>query len=1261
MAETTTSTLSIRAILRDEISKGLEGIRGRLVGVKDQAVKLGAEFSPVLGKIAAGFAAVAAVAGFQSSIAAARDAVNAEARLLSALKGRREELERIKSVAEQIQNNSLFEDDELIAQAATLVAMGNAASKIPDQLQAAADVAAQFGLELNETVRAIGLFRTGEFGRLGTKVPILQKLKEEGRLATDGVSELLRLFGGAAAAQAANDFGTIAKLEHQIGNEAERIGSVLAKIQASVLRGILSTVQAIADALSSKAGTTIVEIIADAAPQLAVASAAIGAIVAGFVTWAAVGKPVIAAVSTIFKIVTGVGGILGTIVKTVVVVGARLFPWIAILSVVVKLLDGMLFTQEELAEKGGLIARGFQLAKDILAKIADFFSFIVEHASEIGVLLEASFEIAGAAFNRFVATPISDFFKSFGEVLEAVGSLIANTFKLAIAKGFEAGFQLAIPSGTNRILRDVLVGQFSSIIGGETGKIAKAIDDDVSRIDKALSGAFADTKRSVEDFDADLQRIGSDAFDSIEAIGDAQRKADTDALNRAEFRVLSLKSERDGILAEVDALRSLRAAIAQLDDLSAIDPDRLRGLLRTVDDSSGTALAEIVRSRINRAVELGTIDVTKALELIRVLEVSRAERNVELAQKKVDLARLEAESSKGILENALATAETMRAQGATQKEITDFLAKQGDLQAGSIEDQQALLDAERELAVATGDAAKAQERFAEATSKAAGTVLDRAQDARKELDQALKRSAELQKTGAISDATAVDQQRQALERFAAVMVKIRSELDAIKTKFPELGVEVDRVRAKIDDLEEGIQTLDASSDDFVGGFKEGLRQGASQLNDLKELGQETGKTLADALGEGVIDVFVRGRKTFREWVSDVLFGLAELFAKFAAFKAISAALDLSGQGLADGVAANVNVTAAKVSVNGAGVESATAGVTDALTSDEEGGFLSTITSGISDAFSSIGDFFGFGGGGDTAAVPGEQEAGFLSKLGSFFGIGQEGSFISSITSGIAGLFTGGGPLSFLGTLGSGLVSGGSALLGGLGTVGSSALSGLGALGTGAMSLLGPALAPLTGGLSALLPAVMPMLSGLLEPLMSGLTSIIPQLLGPLLGSITSFLPALLGGAGFGGLFEGLLSLAPLLLLADGGPVPGPWTGRDDRVIGVGGEEYVHPAKATRYYGLAAMDAIRRRAIPREVFAAWSSGGIASIVAKGGFAEGGAVSRAGAHRRGEGDQVVRAIIAPTEEGADALFKSGRRPLLDFISAHKSTIKTLLNAE
>lgn len=70
------------------------------------------------------------------------------------------------------------------------------------------------------------------------------------------------------------------------------------------------------------------------------------------------------------------------------------------------------------------------------------------------------------------------------------------------------------------------------------------------------------------------------------------------------------------------------------------------------------------------------------------------------------------------------------------------------------------------------------------------------------------------------------------------------------------------------------------------------------------------------------------------------------------------------------------------------------------------------------------------------------------------------------------------------------------------------------------------------------------------------------------------------------------SLGSIPGLAGGGPVRGPGTDTSDSILAaLSNNEYVHPARAVRHYGVEVMDAIRNLSIPRNAFQAVLRGGI----------------------------------------------------------------------
>ena len=154
-------TVSIRALLQDGVTKTLGRIRGNFKGLEGDVERVGRGLQP----LASGFSRLlTAVAGFQaarSSIRAAEQQVQAEAALLQALRGRADQLERIRRAASEIQANTTAGDEALLEQAALLVNMGVSSERIPDALQATVDTSDALGVSLESVAKAIGLFESG--------------------------------------------------------------------------------------------------------------------------------------------------------------------------------------------------------------------------------------------------------------------------------------------------------------------------------------------------------------------------------------------------------------------------------------------------------------------------------------------------------------------------------------------------------------------------------------------------------------------------------------------------------------------------------------------------------------------------------------------------------------------------------------------------------------------------------------------------------------------------------------------------------------------------------------------------------------------------------------------------------------------------------------------------------------------------------------------------------------------------------------------
>jgi hypothetical protein len=149
-------------------------------------------------------------------------------------------------------------------------------------------------------------------------------------------------------------------------------------------------------------------------------------------------------------------------------------------------------------------------------------------------------------------------------------------------------------------------------------------------------------------------------------------------------------------------------------------------------------------------------------------------------------------------------------------------------------------------------------------------------------------------------------------------------------------------------------------------------------------------------------------------------------------------------------------------------------------------------------------------------------------------------------------------------------------------------------------------------------------------------------------------------------------------LASGGPVKGysPTSKSDNIPAMLTADEFVHPVQTVKYYGKAAMEAIRRRLIPREVLSGFNFPSIPTPAYA--FQTGGAVAaaRSGSAARGPrppttaegagagGEQTpinINNIIDPQMMDQYVASKPGQRNILNVMSQNQFAVKQIVLGE
>lgn len=112
-------------------------------------------------------------------------------------------------------------DDQITSTQTLLAQIGVSADKIPQATQAAVDLAAALGIDLETAARQVGATVNGVTGRLAQVAPELAGLSEEALRAGEGIRILGERFAGAGQAASA-DFGTqLQGLRNDIGELGE--------------------------------------------------------------------------------------------------------------------------------------------------------------------------------------------------------------------------------------------------------------------------------------------------------------------------------------------------------------------------------------------------------------------------------------------------------------------------------------------------------------------------------------------------------------------------------------------------------------------------------------------------------------------------------------------------------------------------------------------------------------------------------------------------------------------------------------------------------------------------------------------------------------------------------------------------------------------------------------------------------------------------------------------------------------------------------
>jgi hypothetical protein len=167
-------------------------------------------------------AAVAAV-----GVKAADTQLKAEAKLLTALKGREDVQRRLMANASEVQSRTLFGDEAIIEQQAYLAALGLTEQQINATIEASVQLASATGSTLEGAVKNLAKTYGGLTGELGESIPALKNLTTEQLKNGEAVAFINANYQGFAETAARTGTGALTQLKNKLGDLAEKIGTVL--------------------------------------------------------------------------------------------------------------------------------------------------------------------------------------------------------------------------------------------------------------------------------------------------------------------------------------------------------------------------------------------------------------------------------------------------------------------------------------------------------------------------------------------------------------------------------------------------------------------------------------------------------------------------------------------------------------------------------------------------------------------------------------------------------------------------------------------------------------------------------------------------------------------------------------------------------------------------------------------------------------------------------------------------------------------------
>ena len=917
-------TVTIRTVLEDTIAtrltkvnsafaktvRGVDQLRAGLAPLNNQFTQLGSV-------LAAGF-------GAREAINLAKEQVTQERRLLQALGDRVAVQQELLGVASELQEVTGIGDEALIPVATLLANMGVSAAEIPRALSAAVDTSAALNIELRGAAQGVGLALTsGRAGQLTRVVPEFQKLQQAGTLASEALDVLEEKFAGAAAAAADSDFGDFQRSLNRIGDLGEEVGKSLIKILLPALEVIEDAFKGLVETLQTGAFQSILAVLIELAPALTELGLIVGSVTGGLValqTASLLFGPLIGAVNAVAAAFVGVLAAVTPIGLAIagVAVTLKLFP--GLVSRFASLFEPIVGYIREVADG---FEEAFQSFENGEIEFQDLWDYVILQLRRFGNL-----------FQVYVGGPISGLFSAlyravtglFTFTVDGAKAMVLDISSFLVSELTKAWIEVTIQA--NNALADIpLLGiqKIPEEAARQIRAFAGLIADDPLGVEEIIAesrataleggrevlGAFSEEWENYTKNREDLQeRIKAQEEELNDFVANAaqQRLAEREATNREE-----IEAERAKTVEIATTLRAVRDEVEQTNlaaegILDNLDASKVSDLIKNANDASRAVLTSVLETKVAEDFERRKISAEDFFALRKSLETTTADQEIANAQNLLAIERERLinlnEERQAITERrreqeqALETVELLGAEDEYRAEIVaELLQLKKDeneaLTATAVSQErirelsEALIAADLRRLAIQQDLNAEQQSFAETLVGDAGEALARLTQVATETNTALQ-------AGRITQTQAIQATEEAQKKFNQQLDASIATVQALIAASPQLAESFAAVIQKLQNIRESGELQPETADGFFANVSQGAQATANELGNLEKAGQRVGQALTQNLVSGLVDVFVTGTKSMKQFLGEFLITIAKMITELLLYKAIATALGFVG-------------------------------------------------------------------------------------------------------------------------------------------------------------------------------------------------------------------------------------------------------------------------------------------------------------------------------------------------------------------------------